>query len=114
MTLPVDLSRENNLRSWSRQGISLETALEAVAIAQAAAASAAASAAEAQAAAAGASSTDDLGATALAFVMCPAGVTPFRPSPRTDVAYVWFSPSPPSTAAGKMLPGIDFWCVLDI
>ena len=27
MTLPVDLSRENNLRSWSRQGISLETAM---------------------------------------------------------------------------------------
>lgn len=114
MTRPVDLTRENNLMSWSRQGITIEGALEAVAVAQAAAAAAAASAVEAQNAAAGATSTNDLGSTALAFVMCPAGVTPNRPSPRTDVAYVWFSPSPPSTAAGKMLPGIDFWCVLDI
>lgn len=46
--------------------------------------------------------------------MCPGGATPDRPSARTDVAYVWFSPSPPSTAAGKMLPGVDFWCVLGI
>jgi hypothetical protein len=114
MTGPVDLTRENNLVSWSRQGITLEGALEAVSTAEAAAAKAAASALEAQAAAAGAQSTNDLGATALAFVMCPAGVTPDRPSARTDIAYIWFSPSPPSTAAGKMLPGTDFWCVLDI
>jgi len=110
----VDLTRENNLVSWSRQGVTLEGALQAVAVAQTAAAAAAASALEAQTSAAGAQNTQDLGASALAFVMCPAGVTPARPSPRTDIAYIWFSPSPPSTAEGKMLPGVDFWCVLDI
>lgn len=114
MTGAVDLTRENNLLSWSRQGITIEGALQAVAVAQAAAAAAAASAVEAHNAAQGVQSTIDLGSTALAFVMCPAGVTPNRPSARTDVAYIWFSPSPPSTAEGKMLPGVDFWCVLDI
>lgn len=112
--MAIDLTRENNLVSWSRQGIDLQGVESAVALVQAAAAAAAASAAEAQAAAASAQSTTDLGATALAFVMCPGGATPDRPSARTDVAYVWFSPSPPSTAAGKMLPGVDFWCVLGI
>lgn len=88
--------------------------MQAMAVAQASAAAAAGSAQAAADAAASVRSTNDLGATALAFVMCPGGVTPDRPSPRLDVAYVWFSPSPPSTAAGKLIPGLDFWCVMDV
>lgn len=112
--MTVDLSRENNLVSWTRQGLDIQGVEDAVSLTAAAAAAASAYAADAQAAAAAVQSTNDLGTTALAFVMCPGGVTPDRPSARTDVAYIWFSPAPPSTAAGKMLPGVDFWCVLGI
>lgn len=112
--MAVDLTRNNNLTAWSRQGIDIQAVASAVALTEAAAATAAAHAAAAQAAAASAQSPAGLGATALAFVMCPNGVTPDRPTARIDVAYLWFSPSPPSTAAGKMMPGVDFWCVLNI
>lgn len=114
--MAVDETRDNNLRSWIRQGLSLATFLLARDTATAAAASAAASAVEAQNAAANAvaGSDNSLGTDALARVFCPAGVTPNRPSTRPDVSYVFFSPSPPSTAAGKMMPGVDFWCVMDI
>lgn len=112
--MAVDETRDNNLRSWLRQGISLATFLLARDTATAAAASAAASAAQAQVAAGNAVSDNTLGVDSLARVFCPGGVTPNRPTNRPDVSYLFFSPSPPSTAANKMLPGVDFWCVLDV
>lgn len=112
--MAVDETRDNNLRSWIRQGLSLATFLLARDTATTAAAAAAASAAEAQRAAANATSDNTLGTDSLARVFCPGGVTPNRPTARPDVTYVFFSPSPPSTAAGKMMPGVDFWCVVDV
>lgn len=115
--MAVDETRDNNLRNWIRQGVSLATFLLARDAAENAAASAAASALEAQNAAASALGViggNSLGPYAMARVFCPAGVTPDRPSDRPDVSFMFFSPSPPSTAAGKMMPGVDFWCVLDV